>query len=78
MIMGIPWTHLKSDWNPSGPLEVPYTPQTSYWSGTMFCRFLNQTGSSLLIFFSIEFGQTLELQKLNPKLFHFEDSAFLF
>ena len=44
MIMGINCTHLVSVWNPSGPSEVP---QTSNWSGTIFCRFLQQTGSNL-------------------------------
>ena len=49
MIMGITWIPLQSVWNPSDPSEVPKapTPQTSDWSGTIFCRFLQQTGSNL-------------------------------
>ena len=38
-------THLELVWNPSGPSEVPY----SNWSGTIFCRFLQQTGSTPLV-----------------------------
>ena len=29
MIMGISWTHLEPVWNPSGPLEVPYSTNQS-------------------------------------------------
>ena len=36
---------LESVWNPSGPSDSP-TPQTSNWSGTIFCRFVKQAGSN--------------------------------
>ena len=45
MIMGMTWTHLESVWNP---------PQTSNWSGTIFCRFLQQTGSTYLFMGLVE------------------------
>ena len=35
MISGITWTHIKSVWNHSGPLEVPYFANQN-WSGTFF------------------------------------------
>ena len=44
--MGITWTHLESVWNPSVPLL--HKPVTG--SGTIFCPFLQQTGSNLFSF----------------------------
>ena len=61
--MGITWTHLESVWNPSGPSEVP-TLQTSNWSGTIFCRFLQQTGSSGIYFF-----RQIQSQKSSLEIF---------
>ena len=34
-------------------LQRALIPQTSYWSGTIFCRFLQQTGSSTTPYFGL-------------------------
>ena len=45
--MGITWTHLESVWNPSGPSGHSEVPYSTNWSETIFCRFLQQTGSNI-------------------------------
>ena len=72
MIMGITWTLLESVWNPSGPSEVQ---KTSNWSGTIFCRFLQQTSSSNYVVKQVDIIQLLSplLYKLCPV---FDDAIY--
>ena len=69
--MAITRTHLES----VGILQVPQrspTPQTSNWSGTIFCRFLQQTGSSeqkhflMMISFLTLTGPMLDMSVVLP------------
>ena len=43
--------HLGSVWYDSEPSEGPYSPKLfSDWSGTIFCYFLQQTGSKYKVY----------------------------